>query len=246
MVAITLRDVLDHVVLRLADQSLRRMRRTVPGDDPYHRLFATFQNMVLAADTPAVLELGSRTESGPGGRDRFPGVADYTGMDIHAGPCVDVVADVHRLSAAFPDKRFDFAYSISVFEHLMFPWKVVLELNAVLKPGGQVFVASHPGWPPHQLPWDYWRFLHHSAQALFNSATGFELVEVSEGLPARLFSLVRDPATRGNFLSPINQGIAMIARKTHDYDRERLRWDLVPADVTDTLYPNRPPPAAAS
>lgn len=241
-----MRDKLDRMVLRLANRLLGRMRRKAAGDDPYHRLFAQFRGMVLAAQSPAVLELGSRNVSGHDGRDRFPGVADYTGVDIHAGQYVDVVADAHQLSSAFPEKRFDFAYSISVFEHLMFPWKAVLELNTVLKPGGHVFMATHPTWPPHELPWDFWRYLHHSAHALFNPVTGFELVEVVEGLPARMFSLVNDPATRGMSQFPLHMGIAMIARKTGDYDRERLRWDLVPADVTDTLYPNRPPPPATA
>ena len=59
----------------------------------------------------------------------------------------------------------------------------------------------------------------------------------SEGLPARVVSLVRDEATRGNCLSPTHQGIAIIARKIADYDRDRLRWDLVPSDVSDTMYP---------
>lgn len=193
--------------------------------------------MVNGHPGPAVLELGSRNVSGNRGRERFQGVADYTGVDIHAGECVDVVADAHQLTTVFPANRFDFVYSISVFEHLMFPWKTVLEVNSVLKPDGHVFVATHPTWPAHELPWDFYRFLHHSAISLFNAVTGFEIVAASEGLPARVFSLVKDPATRTNCLSPTHQGIAIIARKIADYDRERLRWDLVPADVSDTMYP---------
>jgi SAM-dependent methyltransferase len=239
-------ELLDGLAMWLADRMLGRMRRAAAGDDPYHRLLAQFRAMAVASDNPAVLEIGSRNVSGSNARALFPGVSDYTGIDIHPGQWVDVVGDAHQLSAAFPNKRFDYVYSISVFEHLMFPWKAVLEINTVLKTGGHVFIATHPGWPPHELPWDYWRFLHHSAHALFNQVTGFEVVEVSEGLPGRLFSLVKDPATRTNYRSPINQGIAIIARKTGDYDRERLRWDLVPADVTDSLYPKRPPPPAAA
>lgn len=230
----------DQVRLRLANLFLKGMRRKIAGDDPYHRAFAHFRQLVLAADNPAVLEIGSRNVSaGLDGRDRFPGVTDYTGVDIHPGQYVDVVADAHQLSKAFPVKRFDFAYSISVFEHLMFPWKVAMEINEILKPGGHVFVATHPAWMTHELPWDFWRFLHHSAHCLFNPVTGFELVTVTEGLPARLFSLVRDPAAASMHLFPMNMGIALIARKVADYDRDRLRWDLVPEHITDTLYPLR-------
>lgn len=236
----TLRDTLDRFALRLSDRLLNRLRRKVAGDDPYHRMFASFRQMVLSASAPAVLEIGSRNVSGSNGRTLFPNVIDYVGVDVLPGDFVDVVADVHQLSRTFPEKRFDFVYSISVFEHLMFPWKAVLEINTVLKPGGHVFVATHPTWPPHELPWDFWRFLHYSAQSLFNPSTGFELVDVTEGLPARMFSLVRDPSARSLYLFPLNQGVAMLARKVADYDRERLRWDIAPSEVTAALYPNAP------
>lgn len=235
---ISLRDRLDRVALRLADRILDRMRRAKSGDDPYHRIFAHFRQLALNAEAPAVLEIGSRNVSAStSGRTRFPGVEDYVGVDIHAGEFVDVVADAHQLSLVFPENRFDFVYSISVFEHLMFPWKAVMEINAIMKTGGHVFVATHPAWPPHELPWDFWRFQHHSAHSLFNEKTGFEIIQVSEGLPARMFSLARDPAGRTLHQFQIHQGIAIIARKIADYDRTMLRWDLVPADVTKTMYP---------
>ena len=233
-----IRTALDQLVLRTANRLLGRLRRAKSGDDPYHRMFAQFRQMVLVAENPAVLEIGARNVSANhDGRDRFPGVSDYTGVDIHPGQYVDVVADAHQLGKAFPEKRFDFVYSISVFEHLMFPWKAAMEINEILKPGGHVFVATHPAWASHELPWDFWRYLHHSAHSLFNSVTGFEVVAVTEGLPARMFSLVRDPAAQYMHLFQMHQGIAIIAKKVSNYDRERLRWDLVPADVTDTLYP---------
>ncbi|TCS98232.1 hypothetical protein B1808_05995 [Pseudofulvimonas gallinarii] len=228
---------MDQVRLRLANWLLKGLRRKAAGDDPYHRTFAQFRQMVLDSTNPAVLEIGSRNVSGHNGRERFPGVTDYTGVDIHPGEYVDVVSDAHQLGKAFPEKRFDFVYSISVFEHLMFPWKAAMEINEILKPGGHVFVATHPAWITHELPWDFWRFLHHSAHCMFNPVTGFEVVTVSEGLPARMFSLVRDAATRPMHLFEMHQGIAIIARKVGDYDRTRLRWDLVPADVTDSIYP---------
>lgn len=102
------RDKLDQLRVRLANRLLNKLRRAPVGDDPYHRMFARFRQMVLDADNPAVLEIGSRNVSGrDDGRLRFPGVSDYTGTDIHPGEYVDVVADAHQLGAAFPEKRFD-------------------------------------------------------------------------------------------------------------------------------------------
>jgi SAM-dependent methyltransferase len=54
------------------------------------------------------------------------------------GEGVDPVGDVHKLSQSFPLGHFDFVFSVSVFEHLLFPWKAVLEINKVLKTGGYI------------------------------------------------------------------------------------------------------------
>ncbi len=83
----------------------------------------------------------------------------YQGFDIVAGENVDVVGDAHQLSKHFSSKTFDFCFSVSVFEHLMWPWKVVLELNDVMKVGGMVFAQSHPTWPKHEIPWDFFSIL---------------------------------------------------------------------------------------
>lgn len=235
-----LRKLRDAAALRIANASLRPFRTAVPGDDPYHHLFTRFRGMVASAGSPSVLEIGSRNVSNVHGKSLFPGVFDYTGVDIHPGENVDVVADAHRLSEFFPEKRFDFVYSMSVFEHLAFPWKIALEINAVLKPGGHVFASTHPVWPAHELPWDFWRFMENSMHCLFNKATGFEIVGLTEGLPGRVFSHVGDPALRRNYQHIINQGIAVIARKIGDYDRDRLRWDLAPTDIMESLYPVNP------
>jgi hypothetical protein len=34
-------------------------------------------------------------------------------------------------------------------------------------------------------------------------------------------------------------GVALIAEKVGDYDRERLRWDLPLTSVLDSVYPDR-------
>ena len=44
----------------------------------------------------------------------------------------------------------------------------MLELNKVLRVGGVIQVVTHPAWPPHELPWDFWRFPKGAFTALFN------------------------------------------------------------------------------
>jgi len=205
--------------------------------DPYHQIFGRFIELGRGIESPAVLELGSRNVSGITRQDVFSHCRKYVGFDIHPGEGVNVVGDCHRLSNYLDREEFDLVYTVSVFEHLMFPWKVVLELNKVMKFGGYVFVSTHPAWPTHELPWDFFRYMAGGFQALFNEYTGFELVEVSEGLPCRAYALVNDVPARSVSKNVLNLGVAAIARKTGNYRADLLRWDIDAADISSTTYP---------
>jgi len=133
----------------------------------------------------AILELGSRARSGITYRHLFGGLA-YTGLDISPGENVDVVGDAHRLSSLFHQAQFDFAFSVSVFEHLAWPWKAVLELNFVLKPRGLIYTQSHQSWPRHEWPWDFFRFSASAWRSLFCRTTGFRVLGAVDDIPARM------------------------------------------------------------
>lgn len=207
------------------------------ADDPFHAVFREFVCLSKQEPSPSILEIGSRNVAHITRRSLFSHSADYVGFDILPGDGVDVVGDAHKLSESFPLEHFDFIYSISVFEHLLFPWKVVLEINKVIKLNGYVFVATHPAWPEHELPWDFWRFPCNGFRALFNKYTGFEIVSLTEGLPCKIYSLVDDVQTRGNCFQTTNQGVALIARKIGNYRNDLLKWDLEVSRVVDTMYP---------
>lgn len=207
------------------------------ADDPYHKIFEEFIDLVDQTPSASMLEIGSRNVTGVTYRGRFENCEDYTGFDIVSGEGVDIVGDIHKLSESFPSKQFDFIFAISVFEHLLFPWKAVLEINQITKPEGYVFLSTHPVWAEHEMPWDFWRFPKNGFHALFNEFTGFEIVSLTEGLPCNTYSLVDDPPTRYNFLGTTNQGVALIARKTGGYRNDLLKWDIDVADVIKTMYP---------
>jgi SAM-dependent methyltransferase len=181
--------------------------------------------------------LGSRTGRGGDRRHIFPNAKSYVGFDIHDGLGVDVTGDAHELSRHFPAGSFDAVFSISVFEHLAFPWKVALEINQVLRPGGICYVSTHPVWPRHELPWDFWRFPPAGLELLFSEATGFRSLMVQQGLPAKLHSLVDDRPTRGVSDDYVYLGVGLIAEKVADYDRDKLRWDVPLQSVLQTQYP---------
>ncbi|MBN2701703.1 MAG: methyltransferase domain-containing protein [Methylothermaceae bacterium] len=222
---------------------LHRPLRKNAADDPYHRVLSDFISLASSMSSPEILEIGSRNVSGTTRRHLFPGCGEYVGFDIHPGDGVDVVGDAHKLSSYFSSNRFDLVLSVSVFEHLLFPWKVVMEMNRVMKPGAFVYLSTHPAWPTHELPWDFWRFQHNGFHALFNSYTGFEIVSLIEGLPCRPYSLVNDPPTIPVCFHTLNQGIAVIAKKTNDYREDLLRWDINISDVVNTIYPNNKSPS---
>lgn len=205
--------------------------------DPYDAIFPEFIEQVRAMQAPTVVELGARNVTGITRRDLFPDAGRYVGVDVHPGDGVDLVADVHGLAGQFAPSSVDAIYSVSVFEHLVYPWKVALEINRVLKPGGLVFVSTHPAWPAHELPWDFWRFPEAGLAHLLAPPIGFELVRAAEGAPAKIYSLRDDPVTRGLRNFHVNTGVAILARKTHDYDPERFRWDVDMASAVQTEYP---------
>jgi hypothetical protein len=140
----------------------------------------------VASRKGRLLEIGSRARSGNTYRHLFPSDIEYIGIDITEGPNVDVVCDAHTLSRSL-GWQFDFAFSVSTFEHLLMPWVAVLELNKVMKLGGLVFVQSHQTWPLHEQPVDGWR-------GLFNFHTGFELIDAAYREPARIQPVIFNQA----------------------------------------------------
>lgn len=166
----TMQDLAEDEYFKMIDSMHHRF---INRDEPYHTVFRDFISLSMQVSSPSILEIGSRNVSGVTRRDLFPHCGDYVGFDVLAGEGVDVVGDAHQLAKFFPMEHFDFIYSISVFEHLLCPWKVVLEMNTVMKLGGYVFVSTHPVWPEHEVPWDFWRFPGNGFHSLFNQYTGF-------------------------------------------------------------------------
>jgi hypothetical protein len=203
--------------------------------DPYHRVFAEFQTMVRRIGRGQILEIGSRARSGNVHRDFIPDGMKYVGMDILDGPNVDVVADAHELSRHFAPETFDVAYSIAVFEHLLMPWKVTIELNKILKPGGFVFIATHQTFNLHEQPWDFWRFSDKAWHGLFNEFTGFEVVTAEMGERAYIVGSFLNGMTFKMDQSPAFLASTAICRKIGPC-REDWHADL--PSLVKSIYPH--------
>ncbi|HJW30392.1 MAG TPA: methyltransferase domain-containing protein, partial [Saprospiraceae bacterium] len=152
-------------------------------------VFTLFTEMMRKIDSPKILEVGSRAVT----KDSLYQFLElgsphqYTGLDIHDGPNVDKVGDAHELSAFFPGGHFDVIMSKSVFEHLAMPWKVVLEMNTVLKQNGLLFIHTLHTFPLHEKPWDFWRFSDEAWKVLLNKYTGFEIIETGMEYPCKIY-----------------------------------------------------------
>jgi len=89
----------------------------------------------------------------------------YTGVDLQAGPGVDVVlSSPYRLP--FASASVDVVLSGQAFEHIEFFWLSWIEMLRVLKPGGLLFLIAPSRGPEHRYPQDCWRFYPDGYRAL--------------------------------------------------------------------------------
>lgn len=203
--------------------------------DEYLNTDAYFWEKVAAHPTSTVLEVGSRARSGVVRKNLVPTTCSYTGMDITAGENVDVVGDAHRMSEFLPHHHFDFVFSVAVWEHLAMPWRVSLELNRVMKLGGEAMIATHQSWPGHEEPWDFFRFSNFTWDALFNEDTGFEIVKRGTGVPCVMAPALHWSALRGSELE-WHYGFLCTRCVARKIGEPKVSWPVDPASVTRGTY----------
>lgn len=191
-----------------------------------------FIDMINDRPDSTLLEIGSRGKMNFKARKEIPNSVSYVGIDIKPGENVSVVADAHFLP--FCSNQFDFVFSGYTIEHIAMLWKLALEINKVLKRGGCCFIMTHQSWQMHQEPWDYWRFSDTASHALFNKASGFEIIEAALGEPARLVPEVANAITVSNPEGACYRGSAVLAKKISS---TVLGWDVNPRDVMSGQYP---------
>lgn len=201
-------------------------------------LLSEFVKLLQQRETASVLEVGGRDIGGNVYRDKIPQSISYTSMDIHAGPGVNVVGDAHNLRSVFSASSFDGVFSVAVFEHLAMPWKVIMEVNHVLKMDGLLLICTHGFWPPHELPWDFWRYTPGSFRALLNRKTGFEIISILENGASRIVPLSERKNRRFVTREECPMIISVLARKIDNVDPQ-LRWDVDMNEVTSSQYPEK-------
>ena len=98
----------------------------------------------------SVLEVGSLNVNGSV-RPFFSSAAEYTGVDLFAGPGVDLLMNAHAL--AFADASFDVVVSTEMLEHDDEFWRSAAEMGRVLRRGGLlILTARGNGFMPSSFP----------------------------------------------------------------------------------------------
>lgn len=196
--------------------------------------FRDFRDAIAMRPGSRLLDVGGRDRSRVGERKEFSGAA-VTVLDVLAQDGVDIVGDAHAMSDFIAPESYDFIHSRSVFEHLLMPWKVVLEMNRALKPGGLVFVSTHQTIGLHDRPWDFLRFSVDSWPAFFNAKTGFEILNSNEEREQFIVPWIWHPGKKGAEYSVGFESVSVLARKTGP---AQLDWAVTTEEVIATAYPD--------
>jgi SAM-dependent methyltransferase len=99
-------------------------------------------------------------------RELFPG-RSYVGLDMRAGPGVDLVGNVEALP--LDDASVGTVLSVSTFEHVRRFWRGFDEVRRVLRPDGAFLVTCPFYFKIHQFPDDYWRFTPSALESLLEN-----------------------------------------------------------------------------
>ncbi|MGG5818879.1 class I SAM-dependent methyltransferase [Falsiroseomonas sp. HW251] len=136
-----------------------------------------------------IVEVGARDVGVGALRQAAPSTAArYIGLDLEAGPNVDLVLDdPHRFPLA--DGAADLVVSSSCMEHDALFWLTFLEMARITRPGGHIYVNAPSNGAVHRYPLDCWRFYPDSGRAL-------QTWSERQGLPVLLLEAMLLPRRR--------------------------------------------------
>lgn len=69
----------------------------------------------------------------------------------------------------FSDKCFASVLCTEVLEHVPDPHKVIKDFYRILKPKGRILISVPNWWPPHELPYDFFRYPERGFRFLLES-----------------------------------------------------------------------------
>lgn len=98
-------------------------------------------------------------------RQLFAGQS-YVGIDMRAGPGVDRVENVERMTMA--SRSVGTVVALSTLEHVRRFWLGMAELKRILRPDGVMILSTPFHFHIHNHPSDYWRFTPEALDSLLD------------------------------------------------------------------------------
>lgn len=91
----------------------------------------------------------------------------YVGLDIAAGPNVDIVIPENGEWDTVISQKSDITISGQCLEHVKRPWEWIKKVFSITKPEGLVIIIAPWKFHEHRFPVDCWRILPDGMHALF-------------------------------------------------------------------------------
>jgi SAM-dependent methyltransferase len=152
----------------------------VPVHEASYEKMRAFRNTYVAPSGHPIRVLDVGSGSNPGVvsyRDLFQAPDfEYVGLDLEAGPNVEIVPSDPFCWSGIADESFDLVISGQTFEHNPYFWITAAEIARVLVPGGLTAVIAPSAGKVHRFPYDCWRFYPDSWAAI-SAYVGLELTE---------------------------------------------------------------------
>ncbi len=129
------------------------------------------------------------------------GSAEYVGIDIAEGPCVDVVCSAEDALETFGTESFDVVISTEVIEHVRDWQKVISNLKNLCKKEGIIFITTRSyGFIYHPTPNDFWRYEKKDIENIFSDCE-ILAIESDKEFPGVLLMARKPEDFRENDLS---------------------------------------------
>lgn len=125
---------------------------------------AEFERLYVRPKEGRTLIVGSQIYGDK--EDRRKRYADVLGVDMQAGPGVDVVAN---LEEAVDIGMFDHVECMSVLEHSPRPWLLAANIERLMNPGATIFCTAPFVHRVHGYPDDFFRFTPNGLRSIFPS-----------------------------------------------------------------------------
>ena len=145
------------------------------------------ENYLDNDDSLNILDVGSLDNSGK--NYNYKSTFDssnwrYDGLDFENGDNVDILVDDIYNWDMIPNKSYDVVISGQFFTHLKYFWKVMSEIDRVLKDGGIICIIAPSAGPKHgAVNKDCYRFYEDGFGALAKYVN-FEILHLSTNITA--------------------------------------------------------------